>query len=163
MVKNPPAMQVTSVWSQDLEDPLEKGMAPHSSILAWRIPWTEEPGGLQSMGSHRVRINWLTLSLRIWKIQQRWCLNLLKSNLDAEKHHLKCYINFHHTHIIQKYFPLIKIFSSCLMGKNEISWKRSSRETLPIYLSKSCIFPSKSVYLVLLFTKVGHHTHLTNL
>ena len=37
------------------EDPLEKGMATHSSILAWRIPWTEEPGGLQSTGSHRVR------------------------------------------------------------------------------------------------------------
>ena len=81
-------------------------------------------------------IEWLTLSLRIWKIQQCWCLNLLKSNLDAEKHHLKCYINFHHTHIIQKHFPLIKIFSSCLMGNNEISWERSSRETFPFYLSK---------------------------
>ena len=42
-------------WSQSLgqEDPLEKGMATHSSILAWRIPWTEEPGGLQSMGLHK--------------------------------------------------------------------------------------------------------------
>ena len=108
-------------------------------------------------------IEWLTLSLTIWKIQQCWCLNLLKSKLDAEKHHLKCYINFHHTHIIQKYFPLIKIFSSCLMENNKISWKQSSRETFPIYLSKSCIFPSKSVYLVHLFTKIGHHTHLTHL
>ena len=44
-------------WLQSLgqEDPLEKGMAIHSSILAWRLPWTEEPGGLQSMGSQRVR------------------------------------------------------------------------------------------------------------
>ena len=43
-------MQETQVWSLSQEDPLEKGMATHSSILAWRIPWTEEPGGLQSMG-----------------------------------------------------------------------------------------------------------------
>ena len=45
-VKNLPAMQETQVWSMGWEDPLEKGMATHSSILAWRIPWTEEPGGL---------------------------------------------------------------------------------------------------------------------
>ena len=49
-VKNPPAMQETQVRFLDWEDPLEKEMATHSSILAWRIPWTEEPGGLQSMG-----------------------------------------------------------------------------------------------------------------
>ena len=55
MVKNPPAVQETQVRSLDLEDPLEKGMATHSSILAWRIPWTEEPGGLQSRGLQRVR------------------------------------------------------------------------------------------------------------
>ena len=54
-VKNPPAMWETWVRSLGWEDPLEKGMATHSSILAWRIPWTEEPGSLQSMGSHRVR------------------------------------------------------------------------------------------------------------
>ena len=50
MVKNLPAMLETLGW----EDPLEKGKPTHSSILAWRIPWTEEPGGLQSMGSQRV-------------------------------------------------------------------------------------------------------------
>ena len=53
MVKNLPAMQKTQVRSLGQEDPLEKGMAIHSSILAWRSPWTEEPGELQSMGSHR--------------------------------------------------------------------------------------------------------------
>ena len=53
-VKNLPAMQETQVWSLGREDPLENGMATHSSILAWRIPWTEESGGLQSIGSHRV-------------------------------------------------------------------------------------------------------------
>ena len=54
MVKNLPTMQETWVQSLGREDPLEKGMAMHSSILAWRIPWTEEPGGLQSMALQRV-------------------------------------------------------------------------------------------------------------
>ena len=58
MVKNPPTMQETRVQSLGWEDPLEKGMATHSSILAWRIPWTEKPDGLQSMGWQRVRHNW---------------------------------------------------------------------------------------------------------
>ena len=53
-VKNLPAMQETWIQSLSREDPREKGMAIHSSILAWRIPWTEEPRGLQSMGSQRV-------------------------------------------------------------------------------------------------------------
>ena len=55
MVKNLPAMQETQVQTLDQEDPLEKGMATHSSILAWKIPSTEEPSELQSMGSQRVR------------------------------------------------------------------------------------------------------------
>ena len=53
-VKNMPAMWGTWVQSLGLEDPLANGMATHSSILAWRIPWTEEPGGLQSMGSQKI-------------------------------------------------------------------------------------------------------------
>ena len=53
MVKNLPAMQETRVQCLGQEDPLEKEMATHSSILAWRIPWTEEPGRLLSMGSQR--------------------------------------------------------------------------------------------------------------
>ena len=54
MVKNPPVMRETWVQSLGWEDPLEEGMATHSSILAWITPWTEEPGGLQSMGLQRV-------------------------------------------------------------------------------------------------------------
>ena len=66
MVKNPPAVQETWVRSLVWEDPLEKGMATHSSILAWRIPWTEEPGGLQSMGSQESgTTEQLTLSLSL--------------------------------------------------------------------------------------------------
>ena len=55
MVKNLPAVQETQVQSLNWEDPLEKEMATPSSILAWKIPWTEEPGGLQSTGLQRVR------------------------------------------------------------------------------------------------------------
>ena len=54
IVKNPPAMQETWVQSLGWEDPLKKGLATHSSILAWRIPWTEEFGGLQSTGAQKV-------------------------------------------------------------------------------------------------------------
>jgi len=55
MVKSLPEMQEIQVQSLGQEDPLEKGMATHSTILAWKIPWTEESGRLQSMGSQRVR------------------------------------------------------------------------------------------------------------
>ena len=57
MVKQPPERQETWVRSLGGEDPLEKGVATHSSILAWRVPWTEEPAGLQSMRLQRVRHN----------------------------------------------------------------------------------------------------------
>ena len=68
-VKRLPAMQETQVPSLGRENPLEKEMATHSSILAWRIPWTEEPGGLQSTGSQRVGHNWATsLSLSFFPL-----------------------------------------------------------------------------------------------
>ena len=60
MVKNLSVMQETQVQSLGWEDPLENGMATHSSILAWSIPWTEEPCGLQSIGLQRVRHGWVT-------------------------------------------------------------------------------------------------------
>ena len=53
-------MQDTQVWSLGQEDSLEKGMPTHSSIIVWEIPWTEEPGRLQSVGSQNVRHNWAT-------------------------------------------------------------------------------------------------------
>ena len=60
MEKNLPSMQETRVWSLGWEDPLEKGMAIHSSIFAWRIPWTEKPGWLQFAGLQRVGQDWVT-------------------------------------------------------------------------------------------------------
>ena len=77
MVKNLPAMQETQVQSLGWEDLLEKGMATYSSILAWRISWTEEPGRPQSLGSQRVGHGWVTniftfpLKLR-WASDPRW-------------------------------------------------------------------------------------------
>ena len=86
MVKNLPAIQDTQVWSLSWEDPLEKEMATHSSILSWRIPWTEEPGGLQSWGLQRGGHNCMTNTWELrggnsppscsqqinWKINQLW-------------------------------------------------------------------------------------------
>ena len=60
MVRNLPAMQETWVWSLGQEDPLEKGMATHTNILAWKTPWTEEPGGLKCRRSQRVGHDWET-------------------------------------------------------------------------------------------------------
>ena len=77
MVKNLPAMQETRVWSLRQEDPLEKGMATHSSILAWRVPRTEEPGGLQSMRLQRAD---LALFLKINKDFQN----------SGSRHQIKC-------------------------------------------------------------------------
>ena len=76
-IKTPPAiqeMQETWVWSLGREDPLEKGMATHSSILAWRIPWTEHPGGLQSMGSQTVKHDWSDLAhMQFQHVVIIWC------------------------------------------------------------------------------------------
>ena len=64
-LKHLPALWETRVWSLGQEDPLEKEMATHSSILVWRIPWREEPGGPQSMGSQSVRHDWATSLSRV--------------------------------------------------------------------------------------------------
>ena len=76
MAKDLPSMQETSVWSLSWEDPLEKGMATHSSILAWRITWIQEPDGLQSMGSQRVGSNWPICQFSEYSFYQRKSLAL---------------------------------------------------------------------------------------
>ena len=68
MVKNLPAMQETQVHSLGQEDPLEKEMATHSSLLAWEIPWMEEPGELQSMGAQRVEHDSMTNTFTFFKV-----------------------------------------------------------------------------------------------
>ena len=66
LVKNSPAVLETKVWSPGWEDLMEKEMATHSSILAWEIPWTEEPGGLQSLWPQRVRHDLVTKPVPLW-------------------------------------------------------------------------------------------------
>ena len=85
MIKKLPSMLETWVWSLGQEDPLQKGMVSHSSILAWGIPWTEEPGGLQSMESQRVGHDWVTniftFSFQWFHSEILWTLVFLKSNI----------------------------------------------------------------------------------
>ena len=76
MVKRLPTMRETQVQSLGREDPLEKEMATHSSILAWRIPWTEEPSGLQSMGLQRVAHDWMT---------SLWLCKLIPDSTEGEE------------------------------------------------------------------------------
>ena len=82
-VQNLPAMQETRVQSLGQEDPLEKGMAIYSSILAWRIPQTEEPGGLQSMGSQRVRHDWPTNTLTFHTHKRHGPLQMRACNFNS--------------------------------------------------------------------------------
>ena len=96
-VKNLPAMQEVQVWSMGGEDPLEEGMAIHSSILAWIITWTEEPGGLQSIVSWRGGHNWSDLA-RTHCVQRsethttakmlippKWCIHSMKSQSKSQQ------------------------------------------------------------------------------
>ena len=103
MIKNMPVMQQTQVWSQDQKDPLEKGMATHPSILAWRIPWREEPGGLQSLRSQRVTHNWMTNTGLFIYYQQNKAKHL-NTEWDAQNA-LKCF----HVHL---FFYLLPAFIS---------------------------------------------------
>ena len=82
VVRNLRAIQETQVLSLGREDPLEKGMATHSSILDWRIPWTEEPGGLRSMGSQRVRHNWVINTFT--SLQRLKCPRRVKPVVNAQ-------------------------------------------------------------------------------
>ena len=94
MVKNPPAVQETQVWSLGGKDPLEKEMATYSSILAWEIPWTEEPGRLQSMGSQRVGHDWATsrkVMITLYQIKSICLHDSLKMN----KEYKACIIKYH--------------------------------------------------------------------
>ena len=96
LVKNLPAVWETWVQSLDWEGPLEKGIATHSRILARRIPWTEEPGRLQSMGSQRVKHDWVTFTFSStlymlyvyvyinWCWKRPWCWERLKAGGEGD-------------------------------------------------------------------------------
>ena len=82
LVKNPPTVQEMQVQSLGWEDPLEKGMATHSSVLAWKVPWTEDSGRLQSMGSQRVQDVW-----RDWAHMLAMLSSLISVFLISENSH----------------------------------------------------------------------------
>ena len=88
LVKNLPARQETWVWSLGQEDPLKKGMAAHSSILAWRFSRTEYPGELQSMGSQRAGHGWATNTYFLLKIVLRYAQNYLGLILESQSYSL---------------------------------------------------------------------------
>ena len=107
MVKNLPAMQETWVWSLGWEDPLEKEMTTHSSILSWRIPWTGEPGELQSIGLQRVGHNWSDLACMSvciclkanWAPTMHECLHELQVAQKQTRHRL-CHKGTQSTHLL---------------------------------------------------------------
>ena len=123
MAKNLPAVQETWVWYLGQKDPLEKETATYCSILAWRVPWTEDPGGLQSIGSQRVGHNWATntfisdiieyLSFSVWLISLniRFCRSILLWKM-AIFHfcdwriRMQLLMNFTQTSISNRYFYL---------------------------------------------------------
>ena len=93
VVKNLPAMQETQVWSLGREDLLEKGMATHSSILAWRIPWTEKPGRLQSMWLYRVGHNWVINTLTFTALSSEHTFSLKSYSYYWGETHTQPYSN----------------------------------------------------------------------
>ena len=99
VVKNPPARQETRVRSLGWEDTLEKGMANHSSILAWEIPWTEKPGGLQPMGLQRVGHDWVTNTLHTHFCKYPFFLVLVSN------------VSCHWKELLKKDFSLLKVNS----------------------------------------------------
>ena len=93
MVKNLPAMHEIQVLSPSQKDPLEEGMATHSSILAWRIPWTEEPGELQSMGLQKIRQDWATNTLDrtlCTESEVMWSVNIMFLTQETLNFRMSC-------------------------------------------------------------------------
>ena len=128
-VKNPPAVQETWVQSLGWEDPLEKGTATHSSILAWRIAWTEEPGRLQSRGSQRVGHNWAikhTHTEHLMPVKRfRSCYLLLKP-LPAIRSHFR--------RPLSPWGPTVADTGKCIWSASCTAWLVWSRQEAGLHL-----------------------------
>ena len=131
-VTNLPSMQETSVRSLGWKDPLEKGMAIHSSILAWRIPWTEEPSRLQFIGSRRVRHNWA-------------------SNIFTFMIHMKMYTFWEPDRLFKIMYYCIECSEKGkILATGLVRWKAATWTQALILLSHAC-FP-------VTIKKAFHHT-----
>ena len=146
MIKNPPAMRETQFQSLGREDLLEKEMATHSSILAWRIPWTEEPGRLQSPGSQRAGHDWgtntFTYVLRVTDVKKQ-IYDYMEINLEYSLEELMLEQKFQHFgHLIQradsleKTLMLGKIESKSRRGQQRMRWLDSISNSVDMNLSK---------------------------
>ena len=122
MVKNLPAMQETWVWSLGQEDPLEEGMATHCSILAWRILWTEKPGGLQSTGPHKIRLDWAAVTAIVQRSRIKGhiiCIDLVPSGnhysvLCIYMLVFICFVHLFHFCLFFIFHIEVKSYRSCL-------------------------------------------------
>ena len=135
-----PAMQETPVRSPCQEDPLEKGMATHSSIFAWRIPWTEEPGRLQSTGSQRAGHEWATNTTTTKDQLFRWDPTSMGINTPSIKRDCGEWENVHSSDLyyLLKYFlvadmqesqAMLKFLRNMRSCENISSWAVSGVET----------------------------------
>ena len=129
MIKNPPAIWETGIQSLGWEDPLEKRMATYSCILAWRSPWTEESGGLQSMGLQNVRQHWAT---NIFTFTRTYVL--VTSKISFSLFHL-----FSPETLQSSCFFIFRILS----GNIPLIWRHGYRY---LSISKDLLFPWKFFY-----------------
>ena len=118
MVKNLPAVQESRMWSLVWEDPLEKGIATHSTSLAWRIPWTEEPGGLQSMVTQRVEHDWAT-STFTFKNKFSALIDIMIVSISEEELWWDIWLDEAKR---QSPTPLVKFVNSLVMAICDVPW-----------------------------------------
>ena len=160
-VKNLPAVQETWIRSLDREDSLEEGMATRSSILAWRITWTEEPGKLQSIVSQRVRHDWNILADRQWLSQAQcrhftWLSALNNCSLLRLP---QCSWNMVHTCFVLKRIFIVGISTSLVSQNFFIRGRKSTR--IPVFSLLSKIFRNKLRQYSILH-QINQHHHFYN-
>ena len=140
-VKNLPAIQELWVWSLGREDPLEKGIATHSSILAWRIPWTEEPGGLQPMWSQRVEQDWATNTFTFFTetvlLIDTW-VEVRRSPLETHLGHGHQWWSGDHDCLylfLSSFLSFLSPLPSILLSPSMIPWALAGFKTLSLFFS----------------------------
>ena len=154
-VKNLPTMQETWIWSLGWEEPLEEGTGTHSSILAWRIPWTEESGRLQSMGSQRIGHDW-----------SEWACTHIGQSTIASWKQPRYMITTEHVFVME---PNILFFPLILLGLCTANKHMSINSNVQIILTDHIWVHSSldfhiliSKHVVFLIHEVWYHNNITN-